>query len=94
MITNNNFFKKIYFIDKPENLSDNQYNKLLMVGSGNYDHFFLPFETNVDHEELSNVRMITFNTYGSMLKYIRVLDPKQLISSSVEHDYPCLMRLA
>lgn len=94
MIKNNNFFKKNYFVDKPEDLLDDQYGKLLMVGSKNYDHFFLPFNTSVDHEELSNVRMITFNTYDSMLRYIRTLDPRQLINLSVEHDYPCLMRFA
>jgi len=88
------FYKKIYFIDEPEKLTRKEWDNLLMPGKINWDKYFTPFETNKEYEEIKNVELLEFDIEDEMFEYIKNLSPISFINFSLEHEKPCLLKLA
>lgn len=87
------FYKEIYFIDSPENLTIKQWDYLLMAGRKNWDKYLMPFNTKRKHEVIKNVELIEFDSERDMFKYIKKLSPSSLLNFSLEHKKPCLLKL-
>jgi hypothetical protein len=93
MTITNTFYKKIYFIDGPEELSDKEWDNLLMSGKKNWGKYFTPFKTKTEHEEIKNVELLEFETEDEMFEYIKILKSTSLLNYSLEHEKPCLLKL-
>ena len=86
------FYKEIYFIDNPENLTDKQWDNLLMSGRKNWDKYFLPFKTKKEYEVIKNVELIEFDLEKDMFKYMKKVSPFSLLNFSLEHEKPCILK--
>lgn len=86
------FFEEVYLFDDPENLSDNQWDNLLIFGRMNMDPYFLPFKTRHPHEVLRKVELLEFDKEKEMFKNIKKTESNQLINYSLDHEKPCLLK--
>lgn len=93
MIIKKEFYKEIYFIDNPENLTDKQWDNLLMSGKKNWDKYFTPFKTKKEHEIIKDVELIEFDSEDNMFEYIKNLSPFSFLNFSLEHENPCVLKL-
>ena len=64
-----------------------------MSGRMNWDKYFLPFKTKRDHEIIKDVELVEFDTEDDMFAYMGNLKDESLLSYSLEHEKPCLLRL-
>lgn len=98
MARKSEFFKKIYFVDNPEVLSDKQMDNLLMCSTKNWNYYFCDFgkkfKKTVIFEEFSNVELVEFRSKKAMFSFIGKLKDKSLIDFSLEHEKPCVLKFA
>lgn len=98
MARKSEFFKKIYFVDSPEVLDDEQLDSLLMCSTKNWNHYFLDLgkrpKKRIVFRKILNVELVEFSSKKEMFHYIDKLDNKSLLDFSVEHDKPCILKFA
>ena len=98
MVRKKECFDKVYFVDNPEVLSRKQMDSLLMVSTKNWNHYFLDLgkkpSKKIIFNEIENVELCGFNSPKAMFGFLKNLDKKSLLDFSLEHEKPCILKLA
>ncbi len=94
----NESFKKVFFVENPEVLTQTQFENLLMCSTKNWNHYFTGLSVRAKksaiYEEIRNVEIVEFASKKSMFSYLKKLNPSLYIDFSVEHEKPCLLKYA
>ena len=98
MVRKKECFDKVFFVDNPEVLSRKQMDSLLMVSTKNWNHYFLDLgkkpSKKIIFDEIANVELCEFNSRKAMFGFLKKLDKKSLLDFSLEHEKPCVLKLA
>ena len=51
-----------------------------MVGEKNWDHYFLPFKTKIEHDVMENVEVLEFNSQKDLFSSLKKVSKSSLIN--------------
>lgn len=88
--------KKVYFVENPEKILEEEGEDLLMCSTKNWNYYFEKLSENAKKkinffEELNNLDLIEFDLECDMFNYLNKKDPRLILDWSLEHNKPLVL---
>jgi hypothetical protein len=81
------FYKEIYLVGDVSRLKENAWNNFLLVGEKNWDYYFLPFNTTVEHEAIKDVEILEFSSAKKLQNALQKISKEVLINYCLDDKF-------